>query len=294
MPERNKRYACLSLQRDIEITHLISLFYLKCPRNFAFSGEAHDFWELVYIDQGQILVTAGEKQYLLKAGELAFHKPGEFHALHAFDESSANLIIASFICRNSCMRYFEHRFTSLNVREREYLYEALRKSEGVLDNGMASEFDRKIPFGELQIIRSNMELLLVHLIRRSESTGIQERIESYIQMTHTRQTAEQVNAYLEARLSENLTLERIADDLGYSVSQMKKLYRRQTGRGIIDTFITMKMEEARRQLLDGRLNISQIAASLGYENPAYFSRLFRQRFDMSPSECARSYTKRTR
>ena len=143
MPERNEGYACLALQRDIEITHLISLFYLRCPRTFAFSGEAHAFWELVYIDQGQILVTAGEKQYLLKAGELAFHKPGEFHALHAFDESPANLIIASFVCRNPCMRYFEHRFTSLNAQERDYLYEALGQSERILEGGMAPKDDRK-------------------------------------------------------------------------------------------------------------------------------------------------------
>ena len=70
---------------------------------------------------------------------------------------------------------------------------------------------------------------------------------------------------------------------------MKKLYRRQTGRGIIDTFIGLKMDEARRQLLEGRMNVSQIAAGLGYDNAAYFSRLFRRRFDMTPSECARSF-----
>ena len=180
----------------------------------------------------------------------------------------------------------------MNAQEREYLYEALRQSETILDSGMVPKYDREFPFGDLQIVRSNMELLLIHLIGRSESERIQERVESYIQMTHARQASEQVNAYLEAHMSESLTLERIADNLGYSVSQMKKLYHRQTGRGIIDTFITLKMDEARRLLMEGRLNISQIAASLGYENTAYFSRLFRRRFDMSPSECARSYVKR--
>lgn len=289
MPESPRFFTYIPLRRDIVLTHLISLFYQKFPRNFYFGGEAHDFWELVYIDKGQLLVTAGEKQYLLKAGEMAFHKPSEFHALRAFGEVAANVIIASFVCVNPCMRYFEHRFISLAAQEREFLYEALQHSEVILDNGFASKTPAQAPFGDMQIVQANLELLLIRLIRRGESAKIQTRIETYIQMTHTRQTAEQVDAYLEAHLPENLTLSRIAADLGYSVSQMKKLYRRQTGRGIIDTFIGLKMDEARRRLREGRLNISQTAAALGYDNAAYFSRLFRQRFDMTPSECARSF-----
>ena len=210
MSKALKVFSCVPLRVDIELTHLISLFYLKCPRNFYFGGEAHDFWELVYIDKGQLLVTAGEKLYPLKAGELAFHKPGEFHALRAFDDVPANVIIASFVCRNPCMRYFEHRFTSLNAQEREYLYEALRHGESVLHKGFAPQDSAESPFGAAQIVRANLEMLLIRLIRRSDSTKIQTRIESYIQMTHVRQTAAEVNAYLEANLSRSTGSPRIS------------------------------------------------------------------------------------
>lgn len=280
MPE--SKYTHIPFQKEIELTHIISLFYLQSPRNFYFGGEAHNFWELVYIDKGQLLVTAGENKYLLKAGELAFHKPNEFHALCAYGDVSANAIIASFVCENPCMEYFEHRFTFLNAREREYLYEALRHNKVLKKRDDAS-------FGSLQIIQANLELLLLSLIRRSDSTGISTRVESYAQQTHYRSTAEQVNAYLEANVTEKLTLERIASDLNYSVSQMKKLYRRQAGRGIIETFIQLKMDEAKRLLREGKMNIKQIAAYLGYDNAAYFSRIFKKTFDMTPSECARSY-----
>ncbi len=46
--------------KELAITELISLFYYKSPRNFCFAGETHDFWEFIYIDKGQMLITAGE------------------------------------------------------------------------------------------------------------------------------------------------------------------------------------------------------------------------------------------
>lgn len=278
-----RSYTYIPLHREIEITHIISLFQKEFTRNYNFGGEIHDFWELVYVDKGQILITAGENCYPLKAGELAFHKPGEFHALRSHGNMSANAIIASFVCKNPCMKYFEHRFTSLNTQEREYLYEALRVRDEIFSfNSLPKSINE-------QIIQCNLEMLLIKLLQRSSSSAIQSRIDSYAQLTHARQIAKKINEYLEINLSKKLTLDQIASEFGYSVSYITKLYRRQTGKSIIDTLIDYRMKEARRQIQVGNMNISQIADGLGYDNVAYFSRLFRQRFNMTPTACARLY-----
>lgn len=80
--------------------------------------------------------------------------------------------------------------------------------------------------------------------------------------------------YMEVNLSKKLTLHQIAGDLGYNVSYMTKLYRQQAGKSVIDAFIDLKMTEARRQIQEGNMNISQIAAGLGYDNMAYFCGYF--------------------
>ena len=278
------RYKYIPMTCEIELTHLISLFYNRFPKNFYFEGEAHDFWELVYIDRGEIIVTAGESQYLLHGGELAFHKPGEFHALKAYNETPADVLIASFVCKSPCMKYFEHRFISLSVQEREYLYEALRNIKiDFIKEYSGSEF------GKMQLAKANLEILLIRLIMRDESSKIQKRIESYNKINHANNIADMVNEYLLDNINNRLSLKQIAGALDYSISQMKKLYYSQVGEGIIDTFINMKMDEAQRMLQDGSMNVSQVSSALGYDNPAYFSRLFHSRMDMTPSECARSY-----
>ena len=272
------------LEQDIQITHIISLFHEKYPRNFCFEGEKHDFWELVYIDKGQLLITAGKDRYVLKAGEMVFHKPGEFHALEAYENVASNVITASFVCDAPCMRHFEHRYMTLTTQEREYLYEAARLRSDLL--GIETD---EIGFGVRQIVRNDLELLLIHLLRRTNSTAIRSRVESYVQQTRTKELVGRIEHYMEENLTKKLTLAELAADMGYSVSYMTKLYRHKTGKSIIDSFLELKMTEARRQIQEGSLTVTQIANGLGYDNIAYFSRLFRQHFSISPSECAKAY-----
>lgn len=288
-------YTGYPLEKSLHIEELISLFDFKSPRDYRFDGESHNFWEFIYMDEGRVLITAGENQYVLKAGEMAFHKPGEFHAVRAFEETSSSFIIAAFVCQADCMRHFEHQILTLTRQEREYLHEAVRhrrlafpyvRTPHVLSDLAGAMMP--VPFGELQMIQANLELLLLTLLRRGKSARIQPRVESYAQQLRNRQLSDKVKAYLEDHLGDNLTLEEIGDTLGYSVSQMKKLFRQENGRGIIDYFIGLKMEEAKRLIREGDLSVGEIAARLGYENPGYFSRLFRQREAMTPSEYGHS------
>ena len=68
------------LKKELTVQAVVSAFYHKSPKDFKFAGESHDYWELIYVDRGRMLITAGSQQYVLKAGELAFHCPNEFHA----------------------------------------------------------------------------------------------------------------------------------------------------------------------------------------------------------------------
>ena len=47
------------LQQAITIDAVVSVHYYEYPIDFAFSGEVHDFWELVYVDKGEAVITAG-------------------------------------------------------------------------------------------------------------------------------------------------------------------------------------------------------------------------------------------
>ena len=100
--------------------------------------------------------------------------------------------------------------------------------------------------------------------------------------------SERIQSFIEDHVQDRLTLAEIAAAMGCSVAQVKKAYKTATGASVIDQLIELKISEARRMVAEGELNFTQIASRLGYDNPHYFSRLFRRRQEMTMTEYARS------
>ena len=76
-------YTAVELRRPIRIDRIITVHYFEYGPDYAFAGESHDFWEIVYVDKGEIIAQAGDVEHLLQKGQMLFHEPGEFHTLKA-------------------------------------------------------------------------------------------------------------------------------------------------------------------------------------------------------------------
>jgi transcriptional regulator GlxA family with amidase domain len=69
-----------------------------------------------------------------------------------------------------------------------------------------------------------------------------------------------------------------------------RLFKRELGITPFQYMERKRLDEARRLLGDGRLNVKEVAALTGYENPLYFSRVFHRHFGSRPSDYRRIQT----
>ena len=53
------RYRPLRPERPLAVSEIYTVHYFEYSGSYAFSGEAHDFWEILYVDRGELSVTAG-------------------------------------------------------------------------------------------------------------------------------------------------------------------------------------------------------------------------------------------
>ena len=89
---------------------------------------------------------------------------------------------------------------------------------------------------------------------------------------------------IEARLSEKLTIEMIAQQLHYSPSYLSMLYKQETGKTIGDAITAARMREAMRLLRETDDMIYEIAVRVGYHEQAHFARLFKRMTGMTPKD----------
>ncbi len=89
--------------------------------------------------------------------------------------------------------------------------------------------------------------------------------------------------FMEQHLDMSLTLEELAAHSGQSVPYYTRLFKERTNQSPMACFIQLKIRKTCELLDQTDLSIKQIAGELGYDDPYYFSRLFKKVQGCSPS-----------
>jgi transcriptional regulator GlxA family with amidase domain len=101
--------------------------------------------------------------------------------------------------------------------------------------------------------------------------------------SETVRKVEQSVAYMLRHLNEPLQVATLAARVNISPSRFFAVFKSQMGHTPIDYFIRLRMQYARYLLDETMLSVKEIAATLGYDDPFYFSRIFKSVNRTSPS-----------
>ena len=277
------------LHEIFTVSKIVTILYQKFPRDFVFPGESHDFWEFICAEKGEILISTDSTEYLLKAGELAFHKPDEFHSVRATGHSPSTAIVVSFECRSTGMQFFENKILFIDEQELLILNRILKEGESAFEKlstkppYMGMRRKRNVTPGAEQIIKLYLELFLIHIYRRKAVIMRSERYTLSPGQMIDKKLTEDILAYLGRNMHTGVTLGEISHQLGVSTSKIKKAFKSQTGKSVIEYFNDLRITESKRLIREKELNFTQIAEKLGFRTIHYFSRMFRLKTGMTPT-----------
>ena len=276
----------IKLKDDIVIQGIYTLFYFERSKNYNFSGERHNFWELVYVDKGEGMATAEGSEILLKQGNVIFHKPNEFHSLRSNGQVAPNFFIITFECRSRAMKQLENKVITLGETQKSLLSKIIDESTKVFSNplnDMISEnkMNKNIPFGAEQLIKLYLTEFLISIIRRDESKT--RKVLEY----HTEDNIFNIiTDFMHNNISNNLQFEDVVRYSNLSGSSLKRLFKKNAGVGVMDYYINLKIDYAKKYIREKEYNMTQISSMLGYDSIHYFSNQFKSRTGMSPTEYA--------
>lgn len=269
----------------ISINKIVTIHYYEFGKNFTFGGEVHDFWEMVYVDKGCVNITAGDKNFRLGQGEVIFHRPNEFHTISTDEKSSADVFVITFVCSSSSMSFFRQRIAKVPANLRKNISSIIEESEATFDlmpiTGVELKVKENAPVGSQQLIRIHLEEFLIMLLRAesAESTKIfptKQSMENHL--------VSKTKELLQKNVYKKITVEEICNELNYSRAYLSKIFRSSTGKTILQYILNLKIKEAKRLIREDNLNFTQISDALAFDNPHYFSRVFRRMTGFTPSQ----------
>lgn len=95
----------------------------------------------------------------------------------------------------------------------------------------------------------------------------------------------EIKEYIRCHCREELSLSYIADQYSVSSGHLSRLFKSITGENLSVFVVNTKLEQSAAEICENQdINITEIAKEFGYYTPAYFTRLFKQKFGITPSQ----------
>lgn len=277
-------YVRIPLKNVINIEKIITLYYFEFAPDYRTKGERHDFWEIVYVDSGELDIVAGDKKIHLCCGDMAFHRPDEFHSVICDGIHTANVFIVTFECRSAAMKYFAGKVIRVTPKTRELVASVIDEAARNFEIGKYPlESNTHPPVGGKQMLRLYLEMLMITLMRdgQNEADG---RVIFVSERNFGDKLTSDIMEYLEENIYGNITLDDLCEHFHFGKSRLCALFKDATGDSVMHSYLGLKIREAKKLLMNKEGTVSEISGKLGFESPQYFARMFGKYTGMTPTQ----------
>jgi AraC-like DNA-binding protein len=273
---------------------MLSLFAFHSPTTVfsdhltSFTG---DFYMIALkkINEGTMLY--GRTAYDHQNGTMSFIKPGQLVELKNVEFEESGFAIAfhkDFILGHPLFTeiknygFFDYEVNEalhLSEKEEQIMWELYYKIEMEYNNNQ-DEFSKTIIIAHIDtIMKYANRYYKRQFLNRSVNFG--QLLSKFNAIFYQLLSVKEGNAFP--------TVNEIASQLNMSSRYLSDLLKRETGKTAIEHIQIGLIDEAKNLLLSSDASISETAYKLGFEYHTYFSRLFKKRIGLSPSEYRKKF-----
>lgn len=253
-------------------------YYPKAKHHFRERKEPINQYVFIYCIDGAGWYRIGEQEYTVSANQYFILPAGVPHA-YASNKSSPWTIywihfkgtLASLYARNAMQPMDIKPEAHSRISHRINLFEEIFNT---LKSGYTNE--------NLHYVSSSFHYYLgslryIRQYRNAGSSGINDD-----------NVVEAAIHYMKENMEKRITLQDVADHIGYSPSHFSMLFKKKIGHAPLTYFNLLKIQQACFMLDSTDMKINQICYKIGIEDTYYFSRLFSKIMGISPREYRKS------
>ena len=235
---------------------------------FLFPGGANPMAELLYVEQGSLhSVADGRKQYL-QQGDFVIYGPNQWHMQYADTDVSPRCLRIFFALQGEPAVLLNRKFTASGRLEQ--LFQQLLQEQECTE----------IYADEMILLLLNQ--LILTLLRQVDGKPMpDERMKGEYRIIH------QTQVFVSTHVWEDLSVPFVAHHVDMSPSYLTALFQKHLSISPGEYIRRVKLQEGKHMIRENKLNFTEIAAELQYSTVHHFSRQFKEKFGITPSEYAK-------
>lgn len=236
--------------------------YYQCSKGFTRVAKLEEHY-LLYVHSGLGKVGIGEKIYDAAKGDIFYTPPNEKNIIFA-DEKTPYLLSGLIFRGDMCIE--KMLSDKCNIGSEPVLYELIYK--------MIDEY-LTLKQGYTEVCNLCLEALICLLFHKN------------IRQDNNFRKADRIIEYIQDNLTRNLTYADICKELNYHKNSINKYIKQATGMSFAEYYISLRINKACQLLSMSEKTIGEIAEECGYSSVHFFSRQFKQKTGITPSDYRR-------
>ena len=258
----------------INIKEILAYYYQVRNANYTFEGEKHDYWELTFIDNGELETTVDGETYELDEMDFILYAPGQYHTQRTGNSKSCSYLTLLFEMDTPDPYLLTNR-----------VYHSHRDIHSAMNNLIKISNNEMLYDGELMLCY--LKELIIRILQYDflesspiASTPTQQRFENEL--------LNEIIIYINDNIYEQLTIEEICMKFSISRSSLQTLFKNNLGVAPKHYISDIKLKKSKLLIKESVYTISEISSMLGFTSIHYFSRKFKQHFGITPSDYAKT------
>ncbi len=294
-----KEFNRSKIKKQIAVTSIVTCYYMDPYLSFHEPYyEQHDFWQVLFFKKGSAEIITDDTRRTVQEGQAVFRTPGKSSCMVYSKDSPTQLALISFTCNSPSMAIFQNQILPLYGEEIATLLDLIKTGARLFRPIEHDAYFRGVRLREnaslhaLQYVGVSLERFLLMLYGRLISSPFfadaQAKANRHVEESSF---VREVRAYLLEHISENLTIDDIAANFGLNPRTMMKAFKRETGDSVINFFLDLKINAAKRMIISSSMNFAEISSYLGFSTQNYFTKFFKKRVGITPTEFSRYESK---
>ena len=264
----------LRIEHRMRVEGLYTFFYQEKEQGFLFSGESHPMPELTYVDQGSLHSVADGQDQLLKQGDLVIYAPDQWHMQYADVDVAPRFVTITFDVQGDGLGALLNRKFTASRQVVELLRQMLREHE-------------RLDEYSTDMIISQLNMLLLELLREAVQPS-NAKLQTSNSIHSENEIIRKAQQYISSHIREKLSVPLVARQVDVSPSYLTALFHKNLQISPGEYIRRIKLQESKQMIRENDLNFTEIAAALQYSTVHHFSRQFKEKFGITPTEYAKS------
>ena len=269
-----KNAESLRVDHRMRVEGLYTFFYHEKEQGFLFPGESHPMPELTYVDQGSLHSVCEGQDLLLKQGDIVFYGPNQWHMQYADIGVAPRYVTLSFDLNGADISPLLNRKFTAPQQAVSLLQQMLREQE------------RMDAYSNDMII-AQLNMLLLTLLRQCENPT-NGKLQTSNAVHSENEIIRQAQIFISSHIREKLSVPLVARQVDVSPSYLTALFHKNLQISPGEYIRRIKLQESKQMIRENDLNFTEIAAALQYSTVHHFSRQFKEKFGITPTEYAKS------